>query len=208
MTAATTYAQLLTETADYLARSDLTAVLPNFVKYAEVKMNNDLRLREMIATVNINPSSDNTYVALPTGFLELISFNDDTGNPLEEVDYEALEDYKYGAGSGRAELFSIGARIDFERTASDSLNFPMRYWKRLNLIVDTSNTVLDNYPQLYLYGTLLQATPYIRDQQMLQSWKMFYEEAVKEANYRSVKNTKSLRTEFNRRQSFNILKGY
>jgi hypothetical protein len=207
MTAATTYAQLLTETADYLARSDLTAVLPNFVKYAEVKMNNDLRLREMIATVNINPSSDNTYVALPTGFLELISFNDDTGNPLEEVDYEALEDYKYGAGSGRAELFSIGARIDFERTASDSLNFPMRYWKRLNLIVDTSNTVLDNYPQLYLYGTLLQATPYIRDQQMLQSWKMFYEEAVKEANYRSVKNTKSLRTEFNRRQSFNILKG-
>lgn len=208
MTAATTYAELLTETADYLARSDLTAVLPNFVKYAEVKMNNDLRLREMIATVNINPSSDNTYVALPTGFLELISFNDDTGNPLEEVDYEELEDYKYGAGSGRAELFSIGARIDFERTASDSLNFPMRYWKRLNLIVDTSNTVLDNYPQLYLYGTLLQATPYIRDQQMLQSWKMFYEEAVKEANYRSVKNTKSLRTEFNRRQSFNILKGY
>ena len=207
MTAATTYAELQTEIADYLARADLTAIIPNFVKYAEVKMNNDLRLREMIATVNINPSAVNTYVALPTGFLEIISFNDDTGQPLQEVDYEHLENHKYGAGSGRAELYAIGARIDFERTASDALNFPMRYWKRLDLITDTTNAVLTNYPQLYLYGSLLQATPYIRNMEMLTSWKQFYEEAVKESNHRSVRHNKKLRTEF-KGQSFNIIRGY
>jgi hypothetical protein len=207
MTVPVNYTELQTEIADYLARDDLTSKIPNFIKYAEVKMNNDLRIREMISTDVITTSTVNKYVALPTGFLELITLNDDLGEPLQEVNYEELLDLQYGSDSARPCFFTISHRIDFDRVDSSAKSFPIRFYKRLDLITDTTNEVLTNYPQLYTYGSLVQAAPYIRDQEQLQTWKMFYEEAVKESNSRAVIHNKKLRTEFGGAR-FNIIRGF
>tara|TARA_R110000803_G_scaffold100268_1_gene168385 strand:+ start:8814 stop:9440 length:627 start_codon:yes stop_codon:yes gene_type:complete len=207
MTAPTTYAELQTEIASYLARDDLTAKIPNFIKYAEVKMNNDLRIREMISTGSITTSTSDKFVALPTDFLELISFNDDLGEPLQALDYEKLQKYQYASSAGRPEYFTISNRIDFERVDGTSRVFPMRFYKRLNLIADATNDVLTNYVQLYLYGSMLQAAPYIRDKEQLQNWKLFYEEAVTESNHRAIIHDRKLRTEISTNGTFNILRG-
>tara|TARA_R110000822_G_scaffold27674_4_gene82359 strand:- start:2179 stop:2799 length:621 start_codon:yes stop_codon:yes gene_type:complete len=201
-----TYTELQTAVADWLARSDLTARIPDFIQMGEVDLNNRLRLREMITTVNITPSQVDTYVSLPTGFLELISFADDTGDTLQEVGYDQIEDYKYGAGSGRPELFAIGARIDFPRTASSALSFPMRYYKRLDLATDETNDVMTNYPNLYLYSALIHSEPFIMNDQRVATWKALYEGAVKEANHRSIRNRRKLRMDFGG-GSFDIISG-
>ena len=109
MSAPTTLATLKTEIEDYLARSDLTSKIENFISYAEAIMNTQLRCRSMIANVDINPSQVNKYVSLPTGFLELISFSYDLGEPLHEVDYNALEDFAYSAGATRPKYYAPGS---------------------------------------------------------------------------------------------------
>ena len=101
MSTPTNYATLQTEIANVLARTDLTSDIPTFIKYGEVDLNNRLRIRELISTTNINPSATNSFVPLPTGFLELISFNDNYGSPLQEVGYEKIADLQYGSGSGK-----------------------------------------------------------------------------------------------------------
>ena len=204
----TNYSELKTAVGDWLARPELTSPIIDFIAMAESKMNNELRLRSMIATVNINPSQVNKYVSLPTGFLELISFSDDTGDVLQEVDYEELEDYRYRSGSARPELYSIGARIDFERLAGASHNYPMRYYKRLDIATDSTNDVLTNHPNIYLHGALLQAEPYVQNDERMVMWKAMYDDAVKEENWRDNKNKRKLRTEFSQRQSFNVLRGH
>ena len=48
MPAFTSYANLQTNIADYLARSDLTAKIPMFISLAEKRLNRDLRLRQTL----------------------------------------------------------------------------------------------------------------------------------------------------------------
>lgn len=209
MSIPTNYTTLKAEIANVLARSDLTTDIPTFIKYGEVDMNNRLRIREMITTTNINPSATNKYVALPTGFLELISFSDNYGDPLQEVGYEDIAELQHGTGNGIAEYFAIGSRIDFERTGSASNNYPMRYYQRADVANDDaiSTAILANYPNIYVYSALVHAEPFIGNDSRIATWKAFYEGAVREANSRSIQNNRKLRTEFNA-QRFNILRGY
>ena len=208
MSTPTNYATLQTEIANVLARSDLTSDIPTFIKYGEVDLNNRLRIRELISTTNINPSGTNSFVPLPTGFLELISFNDNYGSPLQEVGYEKIADLQYGSGSGTAEYFALGARIDFERPGDAAQNYPMRYYQRADVVNDNaiSAAILLNYPNLYVYSALVHAEPFIGNDSRIMTWKAFYEGSVKEANNRSVQNNKKLRTDFYGQQ-FNIIRG-
>lgn len=213
MTAPTTYATLLTEIENFLARTllandDSTDKVPSMVRYAEIEMNNDLRIREMISTTTITTSTVNKFVALPTGFLELIALADDLNEPLMEVDYETLLQYQYGTGAGRPEYFNISHRIDFERVDGAARSFPIRYYKRLDLITDLSNDVLTNYPNIYLYGALLQSQAYIKNPEELILWKTMYDEAVKKANTRNITHDKKLRTELAPSNTFNVIRGF
>jgi hypothetical protein len=205
----TNYSTLKTEVANVLARTDLSTDVPTFIKYGEVDMNNRLRIREMIASANINPSASVKYVSLPTGFLELISFNDVNGEPLKEVGLENLANLANGTGSGVAEFFSISSRIDFERTGSASDNFPMRYFKRSDVANDDaiSAAIIPNYPNIYVYSALVHAEPFLGNDARMPTWKVMYNAAVKEANERSAKNNRQLRTDIINRRAFNIVSG-
>jgi hypothetical protein len=49
--------------------------------------------------------------------------------------------------------------------------------------VDTpTNVVLDTYPELYLYGALIEAEPYLVDDQRIALWKGMYDDAVTRIN--------------------------
>ena len=208
MSIPTNYSTLKSEVANVLARTDLTSDIPTFINYGEVDMNNRLRIREMRTSTNINPSASVKYVALPTGFLELISFNDVNGEPLQEVGFENLASLANGTGSGVAEFFAIGSRIDFERTGSASDNFPMHYFKRSDVANDDaiSAAVIANYPNIYVYSALVHSAPFIGDDLRIPVWKAFYEGAIKEANERAVNDNRKLRTELSG-DRFNIVRG-
>ncbi len=210
-TSITNYTTLQTYIARLLARegdSDVTDYIPDFIHLCESDLNLNLRAREMITTVNINPSNSNKYVDLPTGYLETISFNDNYGDPLEEVSMAELEELRYASGNGAIEYYAITDRIEFERTGNASLNYPMTYYKKLDIAADNTNDILTSQPNLYVYGACMHAAPYIQDDQRIAVWNSGYRSILKALNFRDNRSRRKSRTDLSGTPRFNILKGY
>ena len=207
----TNYTTLQTYIARLLARegdTDVTAYIPDFIHLCETDLNMNLRAREMMATVNINPSATNKYVPLPTGFMEIVSFNDDEGDPLEEVSMESIQALRYASGSGDIEYYAITSQIEFERTGNASNNFPMTYYKELDLSTDTTNDILSKYPNLYVYGSALHAAPFLHDDKRIQTWSAYISQTIKDVNKRARKNQQRAMTDLGGKNNFNILRTY
>lgn len=210
-TSITDYASLQTYIARLLARegdSDVTDYVPDFIHLCESDMNAKLRARDMITTVNINPSPANKYVDLPAGFLEVVSFNDNYGEPIQEILMEDLEELRYASGSGAIDHYAITDRIEFERTASASLEYPMTYYKRLDLATDLTNDILTNHPMVYVYGAAVHAAPYLHNDERIATFAAFYDRAIKDLNNLDSRNNRKARTDLSGGRKFNILRVY
>ena len=66
-----TYTDLQTSIANFLARSDLTAQIPDFIALAEASMSRELETRSQEKRVTANTVSGNEYLALPTDLREV-----------------------------------------------------------------------------------------------------------------------------------------
>jgi len=66
----TSYSDLKTTVASYLARSDLTTVIPDFVRLAEERLRRDIRTRQMLVVAIATTTGGGSTVGLPTDFLE------------------------------------------------------------------------------------------------------------------------------------------
>lgn len=197
-----TYAELKTAVANWMHRSDLTDRIPEFISMGESYLNGRLRLRDMRETADITPSMSDSYVSLPASWMETISFTDDLGSTLRESTPEEMALHQPSAG--RPRLYRITDRIDFERVSDASYTFKMTYLKRLNIEADNTNSVLTNWPGLYLYSALLQAVPYIKDDARIGGLSSLLNEQISIANRQSSRNTATLRTEFIN-QTFDIV---
>ena len=82
MTVPTTYATLQTAIEEDLARSDLTAELPNFINKGEAILNRELRLMTMETASSETLAADADTLSLPTGFLEHINLRFSSDNWL------------------------------------------------------------------------------------------------------------------------------
>ena len=76
--ALTTFAELKASIADWLNRSDLTTVIPDFITLAEHQMEREVRHYKMIERSNAN--LDSRYSQVPSNWLETIRFTLNTGD--------------------------------------------------------------------------------------------------------------------------------
>lgn len=202
--AISTYSELQTALANWLHRANLTSRIPEFIAMGEAYLNRKLRVKEMEASSTVTPSTTVRYVALPTGYMELISFTDDEGEPVTAVSAEELERLAYGTSPARPYYYRVSSRIDFEAVADQAYSFTLRYLKRLDLATDLTNSVLTNHPDCYLYASLMQSAPYIKDDARISTWNVMLNDAIKSANNQSTRSNQMLRTDFGGRSS-NIL---
>lgn len=172
----TTYAGLLASLAGWLMRDDLTAVIPDFITLAESDMNAKLRLRAMLTTASV----DATGGALPADCLQVksvgLSGYDDLafGTPSEAVNYELA----YSGGT--AERWSVDGTSLVVSPTQTTGSVSLRYYARIPAlsVSNTTNHVLTASPGIYLYGSLLQASPYLLDDQRVQTWGTLYQQAL------------------------------
>jgi hypothetical protein len=56
------------------------------------------------------------------------------------------------------------------------------YYKHVNPLSDSNatNEILDNHPDIYLYGALVEAEPYLQNDKRIQTWASFYDRAKKD----------------------------
>ena len=67
----TDYTTLQATIADYLARSDLTTQIPEFIRLAEDRLLRDLRIRQMIKVATASTTAGDATVSLPSDFLAM-----------------------------------------------------------------------------------------------------------------------------------------
>jgi hypothetical protein len=91
---------------------------------------------------------------------------------------------------GEPVVYTINSgEIEFVPAPDDAYPLTMVYYATLPSLSDTetSNWVLDLYPDLYLYGTLLHSAPYLSDDAKIQVWGSLYQSALDSVNRESNK---------------------
>jgi hypothetical protein len=66
-----TYADLQTSIENFLARTDLTAQIPDFIKLAEARMSRELETRSQEKRATASTVAGNEYIALPVDMREV-----------------------------------------------------------------------------------------------------------------------------------------
>jgi hypothetical protein len=181
--ALTTYTELKTSIGDWLNRSDLTTAIPDFISLAEAQIERTLRTRQMI--VRANASFDAQYGAVPSDFLETKSLKLTSTNPqtpLQFLSIDALDNEmtKYTA-SGKPKFFGVvGGQFRIVPTPDANYTTELTYYAKLTKLSSSvaSNWLLASSPDIYLYGALLQAAPYLQDDARIQTWATLYERAL------------------------------
>lgn len=175
------YSDLNTAVANYLKRDDLTSRIPEFIVLAEAKFNRELRCRQMEvrSTTTINTAStEPQMIALPTDFQSMRSFrlSSVSGKPrLEYMSDAQMDEYRTRIGdvTGQSKYFSIfGSEIELAPTPDAAYTIEMKYRAIIPALTstNTSNWLILLAPDAYLYGTLLEATPYMKEDPRIQVW--------------------------------------
>jgi hypothetical protein len=181
--ALTTYTELKASIADWLNRTDLTTTIPDFISLAEAQIERTLRTRQMI--VRANASFDSEYGAVPDDFLETKSLKLTSTNPLTPLSFLSIDDMdaarSHYTASGRPRFFSVvGGQFRISPTPDAAYTTELIYFAKLAKLSSTvaSNWLLTSSPDIYLYGSLLQAAPYLQDDARIQTWATLYERAL------------------------------
>lgn len=175
-----TYSLLLTTIADWLHRSDLTNQIPDFVQLAEDELNTELRLRLMEVDETLTLTAGENTVAIPSRylepiFLEIVWGSTQANERLTYLSPAQMELQDSTSVAVEPEYWTInGDNIEFPEPADQNYTLRFRMLKGLELATDLTNAVLSKYRGLYLYGALLQAAPYMRDDPRIPTWGAMY----------------------------------
>jgi hypothetical protein len=178
-----TYNDLKTSIGDWLNRSDLTSVIPDFISLAEAQIERTLRTRQMIVRANASFSAE--YGAVPADFLETKSLKLTSTNPQQPLSFLSIDSMDAQAtqytASGRPKFFTVvGGQFRLVPTPDTTYTTELTYYAKLTKlsVSVSSNWLLASSPDAYLYGSLLQAAPYLQDDARIQVWATLYERAL------------------------------
>ena len=152
-----TYAELKTNIANFLNRSDLTNQLDFFIDATEAEFNRRLRVKDMIKRATA--TADSQYLSLPTDWLEAINVQLDGNNftPLMQQSIESLDIYRKSVDNVSSQpvyYALVDNTIELAPTPDTSYTLQLTYYGTIDALSDsnTSNFISNSYPDAYLYG--------------------------------------------------------
>jgi len=176
------YADLQASVASWLNRTDLAAGIPDFITLAESRINRDLRVRQMETVALIPTVAGSRTVALPADFLEMRTLRLLT-SPPRVLNFATL------SALGQAWGDQVGTPVDYAITGGSLVLGPApggvhtleaTYYRRIPTLSAGSptNWLLTRNPDVYLYAALMEAAPYLMDDQRLPVWGQLYDRAI------------------------------
>ncbi len=182
----TSYATLLAQVADHLNRTDMTVSIPTLVQLAEGTLTADRRVRKL------HNKSDYVVSTSPA------NLPDDCG-PIEALEHAGPTYFGpitiVGSGqigsilaNGTTGVPSYAARVGNQLRlgpapdASYTLN--LAYWLELKRLSETvtTNWLLLDHPEIYLHAALMEAAPYLKNDDRIPVWEKFLENALNKLN--------------------------
>ena len=178
----TSYDTLQTAVGDYLARSDLTTFLPNFVQNCEAKLLRLLRIRQMETALSGTISSG--VLAVPSDYVQLKYAYVDR-SPIQWLEVTTAENiyntYPVRSGGEIPVLIAREAGNFIFGPYPSNVSIKGVYYAKPDLLrddADGSNFLTDDMPDLLLYGSLLEAEPFIKNDPRVPLWQAMYDRAL------------------------------
>jgi hypothetical protein len=182
-----TYAGLQASVADWLNRADLAAVVPDFIAIAEAQISRRLLMdgpvRMMMGRSDAAITAE--FTDAPSDFMgarTITVSGADTASGLLQLQIatpDEINDLKaFHAGQdGPPRRFAVvGTSLQFWPWNGTSVAAELTYWQRLPALAGAgSNWLLSAHPDAYLYGALLQAAPYLKDDTRVAMWGELFE---------------------------------
>lgn len=191
-----TYATLVSAVTEWLARDQdttLVARIPDFITLCEAKLNRTLLhpRMEVRSTASVDTtSSEPEFISLPSDFQSMrrVRLSSVTGKPrLEFMAQSQLEDYRYSIDNvtDQPVYFTIvGDELELAPTPNENYTLEMVYRANVPALtsVNTSNWLLSFAPDIYLYGALLEASPYMEQDERLSVWGSAFTSVLDQLN--------------------------
>jgi hypothetical protein len=177
--------QLKTTLDRYLKRTDLRDLYDNWIAFTSNRIDVQLRLQEQEYRTVTVPTEQ--YIALPPDYIDMrhLETSADGGWPVrfatpDQVDYRNL-----ALNQGRIQFCTI-VNNQLELTpspAADSVaELEMFYFAKLPTITADSatNKVLSAYPQLYIYGCMIEASAFRQHDGDMDNYSQMWKDYAKE----------------------------
>jgi len=146
--ALTNYTELQASVADFLNRSDMTSVIPDFITMCEADMNRTLRVREM--SIRTRAPINSQYVKLPADFLGMrnIDLLTDPVTPLSYLNLQNLDIHRSNKSTGKPLYYSImQGSIEFSPVPDSEYTLEIIYYQKIPaLSTNSTNWLLTDHP--------------------------------------------------------------
>ena len=181
-----TYAELKTEIANYLNRTDLTNQLDGFIDKAESEINRKLKHKDQIK--RSQAVLDNQYTQLPGDFIGIINVDLPNNNPpiaLFQQSLESLDLFRTTTGDakGQPKYFAVdGDTLEVAPTPDSSTTIQLTYYAEVPPLSssNTENFLSRTSPDLYTYGALKHASIYLMEDERVALFSTLFEKALEE----------------------------
>lgn len=179
-----TFAQLKQKMNQFSKRTDLSDVIDDLVLLAEMRIDSELRVRTNSNRATATLSTSDRFLALPDRFSEMRRFTILVNQDYYDIHYATPEAMRIYGQAGIPKYFTVTSQIELDRTASDTFTVEMSYFSKLNPLSDsnTTNNILTDHPQIYLYGCLHEVALYVKDFEDAERMNFKFKSLIEEVN--------------------------
>ena len=168
-----TYDSLTSTVLQYLERSDpaVVAAIPTFITLCEFEIAQEIKTLGQLTVANATVTPNNPVLAKPARWRKTVSMSINNGSSMQPVflrKFEYLKNYWPDPTQTGTPLYY--ADTDYEHwylapTPDQAYDFEVLYYERIAPLSSTNQTNwLTQYaPNAMLYGTLLQAMPFLKN---------------------------------------------
>lgn len=198
MPASMTFTSLQSDIRNYLERGGATdpivfEQIPRLITLAERRISRELKIQGFLAVVNTFMQAGVSVYPKPDRWRDTVSINIGTGSgnntrtAVYPRSYEYVREYWPDATQEETPEFYADYNYSnwvFAPTPDAAYPMEVLYYELPPLLdEDTQTNWLTEYaPNLLLYGCLLEATPFVKDDQRVQLWQAYYDRALAALN--------------------------
>jgi hypothetical protein len=187
----------------------LTSAIKTYIQLAEAKFNRKLRTREMLT--RSTASTTNEFLPVPPDFLETYSLMMDAPNPsyfppLQYVNEDTARLMKGNYTSGSVRFYSIiGSQFELiPRDGTDQINLTLTYYSAIPALSDSEpvNWLILKSPDIYLYSAMLEAAPYLKNDERIPIWAAAQQQLLEDMKIESDRSMRPATTLIARKRTF------
>ena len=183
-----TYDSLVNDISTYLERTDQATLdkIPQFIMFAEQVLASEIKFLGNLTVADGTMTTSNPILDKPARWRKTVSFNVTVAGerfPVFLRKYEYVREY--WPDDTKTGVPAFYCDYDYTHwlvapTPASAYSFQVLYYERNQPLESTnqSNWFTQYAPQAMLYGSLLQAMPFLKNDERIPVWQSMYDKAI------------------------------